>query len=483
MDVVGLRTALRGICGNIGDLSLSGRVCADSRVVRPGDVFVACRGGQVNGHDYIDAAVAQGASFIVAERPVQQDIDSAVVANSSVVMGELAHAAQGYPGRGMTVLGVTGTNGKTTVAYLAQAMLQAGGYRCGLIGTVGHDLGNGEVVKANNTTPNALELASMMKEMRDNELNAMVMECSSHGLDQFRVSGISFDAAAFTNLTGDHIDYHGNIVNYRSAKSKLFWGLKRGATAVLNAQDPASEFMSEVTIARVCWYGMDGEADIKAVVKSMGFNGCELALNVMGKKLDVRLNLIGEHNVSNCLAAIGLAWAAGVSIEDIGKGVEGINGVPGRLEPMASDRDFTVLVDYAHTDDGLKHALTTIKALAVGRVIVVFGCGGDRDRSKRPRMAQVAQAVADLVVVTNDNPRTEDPEQIFSDIREGFSNERNVEIQEIADRREAIAHAMGRARRGDVVLVAGKGHEDYQLVGGEVLAFDDRAEIRKLLNP
>ncbi len=464
-------------------LAVGGRICCDSRQVRADDVFVAVRGVTVDGHDFIDQAVSKGAAVVVADRPVtvEGSAQLVLVENSAVALGQLAQAAAGWPGREMTTLAVTGTNGKTTVAYLVRAMLTAAGQGCGMLGTVEYDLGNGNVSSAGNTTPDALQLAQMMRQMRNNRLAAMVMECSSHGLDQDRVAGIEFDAAAFTNLSGDHLDYHIDRESYLAAKGKLFAGLSKDAVAVVNAQDEAGRVLEKMTSAKVWRYGINETVEISAHIEAMDLAGCEFEMVVLGQRLRVRSPLVGAHNVSNCLAAAGLTLAAGVSLEAIGRAIESFAGVPGRLERVDCGQDFTVLVDYAHTDDALEHTLETLRGFANKKLIVVFGCGGQRDPSKRPRMAAVAQKWADQIVVTNDNPRREEPESIIADIRAGFASAGRRKVVELPGRREAISLALNSAQSGDVVVIAGKGHEDYQLIGGERLHFDDREVVKEEL--
>ena len=481
MDVLSLQSVLQEIGVGVEGLRISGRVCCDSRSVREGDVFVAVRGACVDGHECVGEAVKRGAAVVVSERAVA-GVDSLVVADSAAVLGDLAQSSYGWPGRELKVLGVTGTNGKTTVAYLVRAMLNEAGIGCGMFGTVEYDVGGGVVFCADNTTPDALRLAKMMRQMRDNGLGGMVMECSSHGLVQRRSGGIDFDAAAFTNLSGEHLDYHGNEENYRLAKSRLFAGLGKRAVAVLNVCDPVSEFMASVSGGAVCWYGVDVEADISGRVLERSIDGTVLELKAGGETVVGRFGMPGDYNVSNCLAAAGLGRAVGVDMEVIGRAIDKFGGVPGRMEKVECSRGFTVLVDYAHTDDGLRGVLGTVKGLCDGRVIVVVGGGGQRDNSKRARMAAVAEKYADVIVVTDDNPRDEDPGRIRCQVIAGFSDAGLEKVKEIGGREEAIVYAIGQAAAGDVVLIAGKGHEDYQLVGGERFAFDDREVARKTVN-
>ncbi|MCK5269352.1 MAG: UDP-N-acetylmuramoyl-L-alanyl-D-glutamate--2,6-diaminopimelate ligase [Sedimentisphaerales bacterium] len=458
-------------------------LCCNSRKVQNGDVFVAVRGVEFDGHDFITQAVERGASVIIAERSVEvpESVKLVKVANSAVALGELAQAAAGQPSRELTSLAVTGTNGKTTVAYLTRWILNSAGLSCAMVGTIEYDLGGGEPIPASNTTPGALELAEMMRRMVSNGAGAVIMECSSHGLDQDRMAGIHFDAAAFTNLSGDHLDYHGTSAEYLTAKSKLFSALAEDSIAIINIQDQAGEKLTEITRGRVWRYGIDAGVEIDADIKTMGLGGCEFVMTLPGESVLVRSGLVGEHNVYNCLAAAGLARAAGVGATAVKEAIEQFPGVPGRLERVDEGGKVTVFVDYAHTDDALNHVLGTLRKYVSSKLIVVFGCGGQRDQSKRPRMAAVAEKWADVVVVTNDNPRKEDPKQIIEQIRAGFSEAGLKKMTEIPDRREAICYALKKAQPDDVVLIAGKGHENYQLIGDEKRHFDDREVAKKEL--
>ncbi len=527
--------------------NITGDICFDSRQVTQGSVFVAIRGTNVDGHNYIPQAIKRGARVIVAQNnanipeilantpststntPSTADgtgsksskVRLITVQDTSLVLAELAQAANGYPDKQLCCLGVTGTNGKTTVAWLTRAILNAHDAannddakstpteqpkpRCGLIGTINYDLGY-ETISADNTTPDAVRLASMMRKMCDNGLNTVIMECSSHALAQNRTAGINFNAAAFTNLTGDHLDYHKTQEAYLAAKKKLFESLNTNAIVILNAHDTASYEIARGCKANIWYYGIrddivnssvetDRELShrelssqndkcrltISAQVEQMGLRGCRFELDILGQKRMVSCPLIGRHNISNVLAAAGLAKAAGVDIDTIVRAVGVFSGVPGRLERIDCGQDYFVFVDYAHTDDALAHVLQTLKALARGRLILVFGCGGQRDRTKRPRMARVAQQYANIIVVTNDNPRNEDPLEIIADIRKGFSHKGRDKVAEIPDRRKAIIYALQQAGKNDTVLIAGKGHETYQLVGDKVLHFDDREVVRETI--
>ncbi len=464
---------------------LSGRVCCDSRQVSRGDVFVAVRGRQVDGHDFIPQAMEKGAAVIVSEKDVQTPagVVAIKVSNSQFVLGELAQAWAGEPARQLTRLAVTGTNGKTTVAYLVRHILNRAGVKCGMIGTVEYDLGGGEIVAAGNTTPGAVELAELMRKMGLNGLPSVVMECSSHGLDQGRVAGIDFTGAAFTNLSGDHQDYHGNMQLYLEAKSRLFTGLEEYAAAVINTDDPAGQDLAGLARGQLWRYGFDLRQEISGRMTQMNLDGTQFELSMFNESAMVNILLIGRYNIYNCLAAAGLVRAAGVGFAEIVEGLSSFTGVPGRLERVDAGQPFTVFVDYAHTDDALDHVLRCLHGLKGNRLIVVFGCGGDRDQDKRPRMAQVAERWADVVIVTDDNPREEDPEQIMDQIRVGFSLEGyDDKVMELPDRYEAISCAIEEAHPDDVILIAGKGHEDYQIIGSEKRTFDDRLVAREILH-
>ncbi|HON91169.1 MAG TPA: UDP-N-acetylmuramoyl-L-alanyl-D-glutamate--2,6-diaminopimelate ligase [Sedimentisphaerales bacterium] len=453
----------------------------DSRQVQPGDVFVAIRGASCDGHQFIGQAIAKGARYIVCENgtPTDGQVTFVPVENPAVAAGLLAQASNGNPGNRLTCLAVTGTNGKTTVTYLVKACIESSGRKCGLIGTVVYDTGSG-TTQSSLTTPDCLTLAEAQREMVAGDTTHMVMEASSHALSQDRLAGVNFRAAAFTNLTGDHMDYHKTVENYLAAKTRLFTALAPDAVAVLNKQAPQSKSIADATSAHICWYAIDESADLTAHIRSMTVAGTEFTLEHQGRTALVRTPLLGKHNVSNHLAAGGLCLAAGMDLEAVASGLSSLPGVPGRLEKVG-DGDVAVLVDYAHTDDALQNVLTTLRPLCKGRLTVLFGCGGDRDRTKRPRMAQVAERLADTIVVTSDNPRTEDPDAIIGEILTGFADPGSERITVESDRRKAIKLAIENARPGDIVLLAGKGHETYQIIGKERFHFSDQDIARQCL--
>jgi UDP-N-acetylmuramoyl-L-alanyl-D-glutamate--2,6-diaminopimelate ligase len=456
------------------------RVRLDSRLVGSGDVFVAVAGTSVDGHDFAAEACAKGAGYVVCERPLAcPGAEAVVVGDSAVAAARLAQAAAGCPAARLTNLAVTGTNGKTTVAFLARRCLAAAGRPCGMIGTVSYHSGRPAYL----TTPDPLVIAAEQAAMVEAGLAYMVIEASSHGLWQNRLACIDFKAAAFTNLGREHLDYHKDRRAYLDAKSRLFEGLSAGSAAVLNADSAESAEIAERTRAGVIWYGIDGDSAkaapsrkrdrLAARVESMDIDGTSFLMEYAGSSHRVRNRLLGLHNVSNCLAAAGLVIAAGVEPSVAAAGLSEAPVVPGRLERLDGD-GFCVFIDYAHTDDALSCALSTLRPLCAGVLTVVFGCGGDRDRSKRPLMGRVAEKLADRVIITSDNPRTERPEAIIAQITAGLANPDSPKIAVEPDRKRAIELALEKAAAGDVVLVAGKGHEDYQVIGTERISFSDR---------
>lgn len=448
----------------------------DSRRVRPGGLFVAVCGTQVDGRKYIRDARERGASVIVGQG-VEGDAEALVF---DVPDGRAALAQIGSRWFGVNdvaadrfaVLGVTGTNGKSTTGFLTAAMVRAAGHGCGLLGTVQYDLGVRSVT-ANMTTPGALRLAEYLRECRDSGARAAVTEVSSHALDQQRVAGVRFAAAAFTNLSGDHLDYHGTFEKYREAKAKLFRMLDTSAVAVVNRDDANHVAMLSDCRARVTTYSLDGEADITARITRETVDGTCYILKVAGAELALENAIVGRHNIYNAMAAAGLAAAIGIPTDAIAAGIGSVRNVPGRLQRVPCTRGFDVFVDYAHTDDALSNVLSVLRPLTRRRLIVVFGCGGDRDRSKRPRMGRAVAETADAVIVTSDNPRSEDPRAIIDDILSGIDESHRPLTMVEPDRGGAIRGALTAATEGDVVLIAGKGHEDYQILGDRRIHFDD----------
>ncbi|MCG3132349.1 MAG: UDP-N-acetylmuramoyl-L-alanyl-D-glutamate--2,6-diaminopimelate ligase [Phycisphaerae bacterium] len=454
-------------------------VTDDSRKVNAGACFVAVRGTAVDGHRYVQDAVRAGAAAVVVEDAavVEKGADVIRVKDTRVALARLAAAFYGvdsFGAAGFPLIGVTGTNGKTTTAYLLRSILSAAGHRPAMLGTIEYDL-VGRKMAAPLTTPGAVELCVALSEARRAGATAAAMEVSSHALDQRRCDGLRFSVGVFTNLSGDHLDYHRTMEAYFASKRRLFEMLEADATAVICADDARAEELRRATAARVRTFGLSG-ADVTARISRLDGAFSEFVIDGLTLPVRVRSRLIGAHNVLNILGAATAAEAAGASPEAIERGVAAIGGVPGRLQRVEPDDcAFRVYVDYAHTDAALENVLRVLRPVTTGRIITVFGCGGDRDRTKRPRMARAAAAGSHVIVITSDNPRTEDPLAIIEEIVGGLDAEGRRRAHVEPDRRAAIGWALSQARPGDTVLIAGKGHEDYQLVGKSRQQFDDAA--------
>ncbi len=473
----------------IGDANVAiGGIADDSRAVKPGSLFVAVRGERVDGHRFVAQAIGAGAAALVVEEPSAgpSSVPVVRVRNTRKALGVLAGRFYGEPAFRLTLVGVTGTNGKTTTTYLCKALLEAVGRRVGLIGTVAYQIG-ADTIPASHTTPGAVELQTVLGRMRDAKLDSVVMEVSSHALALDRVAGCEFDVAVFTNLTQDHLDFHRDMDDYFRAKLLLFTGLGEGSRkahpkrAIVNADDPRGAAVAAATKVPVWTYGIHREADIRAEQVQLSLAGSRFTVKSPVGSFAVDSRLVGEHNVSNLLAAIGVGLHEGLTPDQIRAGIAAASSVPGRFERVDAGQDFAVLVDYAHTDDALIRVLTTAQSLKTGRVITVFGCGGDRDRTKRPKMGRAATRLSDVVFLTSDNPRTEDPLAILAEVEVGVKevlDPSRVRYEKIADRAQAIEAAIREARSGDTVVIAGKGHEDYQIIGTTKHHFDDREVAR-----
>jgi UDP-N-acetylmuramoyl-L-alanyl-D-glutamate--2,6-diaminopimelate ligase len=456
-----------------------GSLSCDSRDVKPGSCFVAVSGSRDDGARYVDEVVRHGAKVVVFDRrcAVPKGVGSIEVRDAHTALSRLAAAFYGFgvgqPSEHFQLIGVTGTNGKTTTSVLTQAILRFGGVRTALLGTIQYDL-VGEIVSAPWTTPPPLELYRYLSMAAKSGATHAVMEVSSHGLAQSRCDGHRFCVGVFTNLSGEHLDYHGTYAKYASAKRRLFASLDGEALAVVNGDDSMSSFMVSEGRSRVVRFGMGAGSAIRAEKVELSAMGSRFVLRVGGERVRVCMKLVGLHNIANALAAVGVAREMGFDLPAIRDGLESAEAVPGRLQRVTKTADpFSVFVDYAHTDDALKHALDTLKAMTAGRVICVFGCGGDRDRTKRGRMGRVASERSDLVVLTSDNPRGEAPMAIIDDILTGMNGPKGCDVEVEPDRRRAIELAVEIAREEDCVLIAGKGHEDYQIVGEVRIPFDD----------
>jgi UDP-N-acetylmuramoyl-L-alanyl-D-glutamate--2,6-diaminopimelate ligase len=460
------------------------RVQYDSRKVGPGDLFVAIRGLASDGHGHVTDARERGASAAVVETAVlSEGLPQIRVADSRRALALLAAIETGHPSRELTMVGVTGTNGKTTTAHLIRAALAARGDRVGVLGTVGNSF-EGEETPAPHTTPEAPDLLRTLRRWRDRGATAVSMEVSSHALALDRTYGVAFDAGVFTNLTQDHLDFHGTLDAYRGAKARLFRSESRGDstktfTGVLNLDDPAGIWIRERCDGPTLGFGTSREADVAAEDVRLGRTGTRLRIRSPHGQQSVALRLRGAFNVMNALAAFAAGIALGIPPQAIAAGLETVRSVPGRLEPVDQGQPFQVLVDYAHTPDALTRALDAVRAMEPRRVLCLFGCGGDRDRGKRPLMGAAAVRGADLVFLTSDNPRSEDPESILAAVLAGTGGASHV--RSIVDRAEAIRAAVDACEEGDALLIAGKGHETYQILGSRTIDFDDRLVARAAL--
>ncbi|MFQ5596539.1 MAG: UDP-N-acetylmuramoyl-L-alanyl-D-glutamate--2,6-diaminopimelate ligase [Nitrospiria bacterium] len=472
----------------IGDGEIDS-IADDSREVSPGSLFIARKGAQRDGHQFIGSAIQRGASAVVLEQPIPEDRESGPaayvrVADSRAALSHLAPYFYGDPASALRLVGLTGTNGKTTTAYLIDAMLREAELHCGLLSSVIYRLGK-EAVVPRNTTPGLLELQGCFAKMRKSKVTHVTMEVSSHSLHQGRVEGCTFETAVFTNLTEDHLDYHRTMEAYYAAKKKLFDQTK--GRCVINGDDPwGKRLLKEVEAP--CWsYGIARKGAIHPEWYRSDVNGIAMTVQTPAGKIDVASPLCGVHNIYNLLAAIGAGLSLGLGKSSIASAIRSMRSVPGRFEKIDEGQNFNVIVDYAHTEDALRRLLRAVSDLSPKRIITVFGCGGDRDKGKRPKMAAVAAAFSQVVILTSDNPRTERPEEIIREIETGFprgdaeSGERSHRFEKHLDRRKAIRRAVFLAEPGDAVVIAGKGHEAVQQIGNQRLPFDDRAEARRAL--
>jgi UDP-N-acetylmuramoyl-L-alanyl-D-glutamate--2,6-diaminopimelate ligase len=477
----------RPVCELPADIRITS-VTDDSREVQPGSCFVAVSGDTCDGRAYVDEAVRRGAVAVVAEADASGSGDacSISVVDARTALLRLSAAFHGFAGcsaeRKLKLIGVTGTNGKTTTALMIRSILSAAGHPTALLGTLRYDL-VGDVLPAPWTTPPAAQMFAYLARAAEHGATHAVAEVSSHALAQGRCDGRVFDAAVFTNLSGDHLDYHGDFDGYLRAKKSLFDTLSAEAVAVVNGDDVFGRSIVASSRAKLLRFSVGGVGEVCARVESMTLSGSRFVSSFGGESLRVSLPLAGVHNVYNALAAATAALGIGVCAGDVQKGLESIAAIPGRLQRVGSgEGDFSVFVDYAHTDDALVNVLASLRPLTRGRVICVFGCGGDRDRSKRPRMARAAAGGADVLVVTSDNPRHEDPQAIIEEICAGLDKGDRVRTKVEVDRGEAIALALSMAKPGDTVLIAGKGHEDYQIVGDDRLDFDDVEVVSRIMS-
>lgn len=446
-----------------------GEVRYDSRAVEKGDLFVAIRGYATDGHRYIEKALAQGAAAIVCEE-APAGAPAVVVENSRRALAEIAANRFGHPADSMVMLGVTGTNGKTTTTYLIKHILEQAGHTVGLIGTNQNLIGS-EAIETERTTPESYELQALFARMRDTGCTHVIMEVSSHSLVLDRVHGIRFAVGAFTNLTQDHLDFHKTMEEYRRAKARLFAVSDRG---VINLDDPAADAMLADALCPCLTFSCEKDAaDLTARNIGLHADGVSFLANTRGELARVRLAIPGHFSVENALAALGIALQLDMPLADAAKALATATGVKGRVEVVPTDTDYTVLIDYAHSPDGVENVLRAVRGFAKGRVVALFGCGGDRDRTKRPKMGAIAAALSDFCIVTSDNPRTEEPQAIIDDILEGMKDTKTP-TRVIVDRPEAIRWALAHARKEDIIVLMGKGHETYQEVNHVKHHMDER---------
>jgi UDP-N-acetylmuramoyl-L-alanyl-D-glutamate--2,6-diaminopimelate ligase len=485
MKLAELIKSLGPVKGDLSELDFEVKgVSCDSRKTAGGFVFVAIKGTKADGSEFVGQALQNGAQAIVLRsegRSLKIREKNKVlfieVPDDRKALAALASSFYGDPSKQLKVIGVTGTNGKTTVTYLIEAILKECGFVPGVIGTINCRYRN-KIMDSGNTTPGPLDLQAMLKDMRDSGVTHAVMEVSSHALDQGRTENINFSSAIFTNLTQDHLDYHKNMEDYFLAKSKLFSRLSSSAKAIINSDDDFGSRLKKLSRGKVITYGIEKNSDVRAFGLDLGLSSSELILRTKKGQERFKIKLIGKHNLYNVLAAFSWAQSEALDPVKIKRALEKFDLVPGRLEKIDLGKDFSVFVDYAHTEDALFNVLNALSQLRHKRIIVVFGCGGERDKSKRPKMGKVVSQLADYAIITNDNPRSEEPEQIIKEIKAGIKKDNFCVIPE---RMKAIKKSLSLAKKGDIVLVAGKGHEDYQILKDRVLHFDDREAVRRCL--
>ncbi len=462
-----------------GDPEITG-IAYDSRRVAAGGVFVCIKGFETDGHKFARSAVQNGAAIIVAEDKVDVDVPVVYTDNSRRYIAELAARYYNHPSSNFGLVGVTGTNGKTTTTYLIKSILEAAGKYVGVIGTNQNIVGDKVLVTQSNTptTPNALELQQLFSEMSESDADWVVMEVSSHALALDRVYGCNFNVGVFTNLTRDHLDFHKTMDNYLAAKAKLFDICEKG---VINIDDEGGKKIAASAKCPILTVGLSIEAEVKAENIDITARGTEFDVEYAGAVYHISIPIPGKFSVYNALSAMGAALQMGISMDIIAEGLKNAEGVIGRVEVVPTDTDYTVIIDYAHTPDGLENIISTVKEFAKARVITLFGCGGDRDTTKRAQMGEISGRLSDLSIITSDNPRTEDPEKIIDMIEEGIKKTDGQYVR-ICSRREAIEYALKTAQKDDVVILAGKGQETYQIIGKEKRDFDERVVVYEILN-
>ncbi len=452
-------------------------IAYDSRKVVPGSLFVAVRGFNTDGHQYIEAAIEKGAAAILAEEEGAWSVPVAVCKDTRRGLAEVSAQFYGNPAEKLKIIGVTGTNGKTTTTYLIKQVLDLLGYKTGLIGT-NQNIIVDKVMPTERTTPESLELHEMFQEMVEAGVSHVVMEVSSHSLALSRTHGIFFQEAVFTNLTRDHMDFHETMENYLEAKALLFSQARHGVT---NADDSYGATLTRRAGCPMMTYGVENKADVRGENIRLSERGVICTTKIGGASYEIRLGIPGRFSVYNALAATAACLGLGIPMEDILKGLVLAKGVKGRAEVVPTSAPYTVLIDYAHTPDGLENIIETVRGFAKGRIITVFGCGGNRDKTKRPIMGKIAASLSDFTVVTSDNPRKENPGEIIKDILAGMTDYAG-RYAAVENRRDGIRYAMEMAKEGDIIILAGKGHETYQILRDETIAFDEREIVKEIVN-
>lgn len=462
----------------VGDINQEIKdIACDSRFVTRDSAFICIKGFKSDGHNFVHEALESGAICIVSEHDITlpDGITLVKVNNSRAVLAQIASNFFGNPSSKFNLIGVTGTNGKTTTTYLVKSILEEAGHKVGLVGTIANMVGD-KTIPTERTTPDSLELQRLFHRMVDEEVDSVVMEVSSHSLDLHRIDANNFDIGIFTNLTQDHLDYHVTLENYLDAKIKLFKMCKHG---IINHDDKRSQKVIDEASCDVLTFGVEKVSDLKADNIVINAKGVNFELEYKNKKYKVNLAIPGKFTVYNALGAIGACLKLGLDMETILNGIQKVKGVPGRSEVVYAG-DYTVIVDYAHTPDGIENILNSVREFAKGRIVTVFGCGGDRDKTKRPIMGEISGKLSHFCIVTSDNPRTEDPDQIVKEVEEGVKRT-NCEYTVIVNRRDAIEYALKNAKKDDVILLAGKGHETYQILKEKTIHFDEKEIVQEIL--
>ncbi|MFH0917843.1 MAG: UDP-N-acetylmuramoyl-L-alanyl-D-glutamate--2,6-diaminopimelate ligase [Candidatus Omnitrophota bacterium] len=465
----------------IVDLEIKGITC-NSRQIKKGFLFVAIKGNSQDGSRFIKEAIDRGASIIVVHKklpPIKAPGKAIFLAVNDCrnFFAQATHQFYGAPSNKIKVAGITGTNGKTTISYLIEALAKKSGRHCGVIGTINYRFKNKTVI-AKNTTPEAGQLQNLLMKMHAQKVRYCAMEVSSHALDQERVAGVNFSHAIFTNLTQDHLDYHKNIENYFLAKAKLFFALAPTSWAIVNSDDQYSQRIRQLTKAKVLTYGIKNKSQVMAKEINFGMHFTEFSLVAGRTNIKIKTSLVGRYNIYNILAAAAWGISEKLPIRDIKSAIEKFKNVPGRLQRVNCSRDFSIFVDYAHTPDALFNVISALRPLVAGKIIVIFGCGGERDKLKRPQMGKVVTELADYAIITSDNPRSEQPGRIIKDIEQGIQKNNYCSIP---DRLRAIAKGLSLLQKGDCLLIAGKGHENYQILKNKMVQFNDRKVVQKCL--